>query len=441
MLLASDTQLNTRSYYEASVSRPALLPLLQENLTADVVVVGAGFAGLTSALELAERGYKVIVLEADRICSGASGRNGGQAIAGFASGQGPYESQLGMPAAKQAWGMSLEALDLLDQRILKHSIDCDRVHGYLYVADRKSKARQLEKDMRELRQNYGFETEFLSGSDVKQHIDSPLYEASAYEKRSGHLHPLKYGLGLASAAQSVGVRIFEKSAVIKLDRGASVAAQVVAHTAQGSVKASYGVLAGNYTLPEYGSQVAPELASRIMPVGTYIIGTAPIDPALAKQLIPSNASVCDNNFVLDYFRFSADHRLLFGGRVSYTTLSPPNLQGIMQARMAKVFPQLADTPVEFVWGGFVDISMNRALDFGRLKDSPNVFYLQGFSGHGVAATGLGGKLVAEAVAGQAERFDVFAQLQHRAFPGGASLRMPMLTAGMSWYRLRDALGW
>ncbi len=437
MLLASDTQLNTRSYYEASVNRPALLPSLRETLLADVVVVGAGFAGLTSALELAERGYSVIVLEADRICSGASGRNGGQAIAGFASGQQPYESQLGMPAAKQAWAMSLEAIDLIDQRIAKHGIECDRVHGYLYVADRASKARELERDMRELRQAYGFETEFLGGSDVRRHIGSPLYAASAYEKRSGHLHPLKYGLGLARAAQAAGVKIFEKSAVLRMERGA----QVVAHTAKGSVKASYAVLAGNYTLPEYGPQVAPELARRIMPVGTYIIGTAPLDPALVKALIPSNASVCDNNFVLDYFRFSADQRLLFGGRVSYTTLTPPRLQAVMQARMAKVFPQLAQIPIEFVWGGFVDISMNRALDFGRLPQSPNIFYLQGFSGHGVAATGLGGKLVAEAVAGQAERFDVMARLQHHAFPGGERLRMPMLAVGMSWYRLRDALGW
>lgn len=231
--------------------------------------------------------------------------------------------------------------------------------------------------------------------------------------------------------------IFEKSAVCKLDRGD----KVQAHTSQGSVKASYCVLAGNYTLPEYGPQVAPELASRIMPVGTYIIGTAQVDPALATKLIPSNAAVCDNNFVLDYFRFSADHRLLFGGRVSYTTLTPPRLQAIMQARMLQVFPQLASVPIEFVWGGFVDISMNRALDFGRLSGSNNVFYLQGFSGHGVNTTAIGGKLVAEAIAGQAERFDVLAKLQHRAFPGGASLRMPLLTLGMGWYRLRDALGW
>jgi gamma-glutamylputrescine oxidase len=437
MLLASDTQLNTRSYYEASVQRPATLAPLQEEVVADVVVVGAGFAGLTAALELAERGFSVVVLEADRICSGASGRNGGQAIVGFASGQGPYEAQLGLPTAKWVWQMSLEAIELIDQRIAKHEIDCDRVHGYLYVADRTSKAKALRRDMDELRKAYGFETEFLSGPELRKHIDSPLYAASAYEKTSGHLHPLKYGLGLARVAQAAGVRIYEHSAALRLDRGE----QPVVYTAQGRVRARFVVLAGNYTLAEYGPQLAPNLASRIMPVGTYIIGTAPVDPAIAGQLIPSNAAVCDNNFVLDYFRFSADHRLLFGGRVSYTTLTPPRLQAVMQARLAQVFPQLAVVPIDFVWGGFVDISMNRALDFGRLPACPNVYYLQGFSGHGVAATGLGGKLVAEAISGQAQRFDVMAKLQHHAFPGGAQLRMPLLALGMSWYRLRDALGW
>jgi gamma-glutamylputrescine oxidase len=276
----------------------------------------------------------------------------------------------------------------------------------------------------------------FSGKQVGQHIQSDLYHASAFEKKSGHLHPLKYGLGLAAAAKAAGVKIYERSAVVKLDRGATV----VAHTAQGSVKAQFAVLAGNYTLPEYGPAVAPELSRKIMPVGTYIIGTEPLKPSQTQRLIPSNASVCDNNFVLDYFRFTADHRLLFGGRVSYTTLTPPSLQAVMQARLGKVFPELKNAAIEHVWGGFVDISMNRAPDFGRLAQHPNIFYLQGFSGHGVAATGLGGKLVAQAIAGQAERLDVMAQLSHRAFIGGAPLRMPLLALGMSWYRLKDALG-
>ena len=197
------------------------------------------------------------------------------------------------------------------------------------------------------------------------------------------------------------------------------------------------MLAGNCTLSEYGPKVAPEINARIMPVGTYMIGTAPLDAALCRQLIPSNAAACDNNFILDYFRFSADHRMLFGGRVSYTTQTPLNLRALMARRMATVFPQLKGVPVEFLWGGFVDISMNRAPDFGRLGQ--NVYYLQGFSGHGVALAGLGGQLVAQAVAGQAERFDVFASLQHRRFPGGPLLRKPSLVLGTLYHRLRDLL--
>ena len=209
-------------------------------------------------------------------------------------------------------------------------------------------------------------------------------------------------------------------------------------TAQGVVSARFGVLAGNCMLPEYGPRVAPEITPRIMPVGTYIIGTAPIEQGLSERLVAHNAAVCDNNFVLDYYRFSAERRMLFGGRVSYTTRTPPNLKAVMAKRMGEVFPDLQGTPVDYVWGGFVDISMNRAPDFGRLGD--NLYYLQGFSGHGVALTGLAGQLVAEAVVGQAERFDVFTRLKHREFPGGAWLRTPSLALGMLWHRMKDAMG-
>ncbi len=430
-LLQSDTQLNQQSYYEASVVRPLLLASLQTDLVADVVVVGAGFSGLSAAIELAKRGFKVVVLEADRVCSGASGRNGGQTIVGYASGQGPFEEQLGRELARQVWGMSLEAIDLVDQRIAEFAVECDRVHGYMYVADSPRKARELEADVRSMERDYGFVSTWAEGADVQKHIGSERYHACAYETRSGHLHPLKYGLGLARAAQMLGVQIFEKSAVLAMERGATVTAR----TAQGQVRAKFALLSGNCTLPAYGPAIAPELAARAMPVGTYIVGTAPMDAERAAALLPQNAAVCDNNFVLDYFRLSADYRMLFGGRVSYTTSTPRNLQETMAQRMAKVFPTLKGVPIEFVWGGFVDISMNRAPDFGRLGD--NIYYLQGFSGHGVALTGLAGKLVANAMAGEAEQFEIFSRLKHRKFPGGALLRTPSLVLGTLYHRLRD----
>ena len=433
MLLDSDVQLNQHSYYEATAQRDLPAAPLQGALQCDVVVVGGGFSGLSSAISLAQRGYSVVVLEADQICSGASGRNGGQAIVGYASGQGPLESQLGKADAKRAWQMSIEAIDLIAQRRAEFAIDCDWVDGYLYVADSARKARALAADFEVLKTDYGFSVDFVEGADVRKHIDSPRYCAAAYEQKSGHLHPLKYGLGLARAARSLGVQIFEKSPVLGLQRGA----KLLASTAQGSVTAKFAVLAGNCTLAEFGPAVAPELRQRIMPVGTYIVASAPLPQAVYERLLPANPAVCDNNFVLDYFRFSADRRMLFGGRVSYSTRTPRNLKQAMAQRMAKVFPELAHTPVDYVWGGFVDISMNRAPDFGRLGD--NLFYLQGFSGHGVALTGLAGHLVAQAIAGQAERFDVFSRLQHRSFPGGSLLRTPSLVLGMAYHQLMDLL--
>ena len=432
-LLQSDALLKRQSYYEASVTRAALQPSLNGEVKTDVVVVGAGFAGLSAAIELAQRGFKVAVVEADRVCSGASGRNGGQVIVGFASGQQVFEQQLGLGAARQAWDMSLEAIDLIDQRIAQFGIDCERKNGYLYVADSVRKAKALDAEMDAMEKSYGLATVRAHGAAVRSFIDSPRYVASAYETRSGHLHPLKYGLGLAQAALGMGVQIYENTAALSITQDAGVCLR----TEHGQVRARYALLAGNCTLPALGPQLAPSIAARVMPVGTYIVATERLDPALVQRLIPSGAAACDNNVVLDYFRFSQDARLLFGGRVSYSSRTPARLQQRMAARMATVFPQLRGTPIEFTWGGFVDISMNRAPDFGRL--GKNVYYLQGFSGHGVALTGLAGQLVAQAMAGEAARFELFSRLQHRDFPGGPLLRAPSLVLGMLYHRLKDYL--
>lgn len=435
-----DVDLAKQSYYAATVQRTQRFPKLEGSVNCDVAVVGAGLAGLSAAIELADRGYSVAVLEAKEVGWGASGRNGGQALAGLACDQATVEAQLGMTDARRIWAMTLEAIALIQERCSRFDIDCDWQSGYLSVAVNARKAKVLRQWQDHMQAEYAFPTQWIDGTDMASWIDSPRFHSGVFDATSGHLNPLKYSLGLARAAASLGVNIFEHSAVKALKQGDTIHLQ----TELGAVRAGAVLLAGNV----YLQGLAPVLQRRIMPVGTYIVTSERLDPALANRLVPCKAAVCDTNFVLDYFRLTPDHRVLYGGRVSYSTSTPRDLEASMQKRMAATFQQLKNTRIEYSWGGFVDISMNRAPDFGRLPPlagsghahSPaNVYYLQGFSGHGLALTGLAGKLVAEAIDGNAERFDTFSRIRHRSFPGGKWLRTPALVAGMAYYRLRDML--
>ncbi|NDY90515.1 NAD(P)/FAD-dependent oxidoreductase [Ideonella livida] len=430
-LLSTDQNLARDSYYAATAPRTHHHAPQAGETTADVAIVGGGLAGLSAALELAQAGRSVVVLEARQVGWGASGRNGGQAIHGLACDQTTIEDQLGMEAARQVWGMSLEALTLLRQRLTTHAIDCDWQAGYLGVATKPGKSAELAAWAERMDRLYGARYTLIGPADLRSWIDSPRYHSGLHDPESGHLHPLKYALGLARAAQQAGARLHEDSPVTALQALPGGGHRL--QTPQGVVRAGQVLLAGNV----YLQGVAPALEARIMPVGTYIVCSEPLDPALVRRLIPSRSAVCDNNFVLDYFRFTADHRMLYGGRVSYSTLTPPRLAESMRQRMVGTLPALSHARITHAWGGFVDITMNRAPDFGRL--APDLYYLQGFSGHGLALTGLAGKLVAEAMTGDAGRFDVFARLRHRPFPGGRLLRTPALVLGMAWYRLRDLL--
>ena len=431
-----DSELTRHSYYAATAPRHEAHAPLQGSAECDVAIVGGGLAGLSAAIELADRGMSVRLLEAREIGFGASGRNGGQAIHGLACDQGVIEGQLGETEARRVWDMSIEALDLIRQRIARFGIDCDWRDGFLGVAVNDRKARELMDWADRTEAIYGYTTRRIPRAELPQWIASPRYAAAIHDPRSGHLHPLKYTRGLARAAASLGVQLHEQSAVISVEPGERPRLR----TAQGELRARQVLLAGNV----YMRDLAPQIESRIMPVGTYIVASEALDAARAKALIPCGAAVCDTNFVLDYFRTSADHRVIYGGRVSYTTATPMNLADSMRQRMVQTFPQLQGVKAEYAWGGFVDISLNRAPDFGRLPaalgaSGANIYYLQGFSGHGLALTGLAGKLVAEAIAGDASRFDTFARIRHRPFPGGRLLRMPALVLGTAWYRLRDAL--
>ena len=436
-LLDTDRELTRDSYYVHSAPAWAPSPPLQGEVDCDVAVVGAGLAGLSAALELASRGQSVTVLEAQQVGFGASGRNGGQAIHGLACDMSVIEAQLGHDEARRVFEMSIDALDLIRQRIARHGIACDWQDGFLSVATSPRKAQALCAWARHMADVYGYPMDVAPPGRTREWIDSPRYHGAVHDPRSGHLHPLKYTQGIALAALAAGVRLHEHTPVTALRPGATVTLE----TPQGRVRARQVLLAGNV----YLQGLAPLLAARIMPVGTYIVCTETLDPHLLHSLIPSRSAVCDTNVVLDYFRPTADQRMLYGGRVSYSTATPRDLAGSLQRRMVATFPQLATARIAHAWGGFVDITMNRAPDFGRLPPpSPghaaNIYYLQGFSGHGLALTGLAGQLVAQAMTGDASRLDVFARLRHRAFPGGPLLRMPALVLGMAWYRLRDLLG-
>lgn len=415
------------SYYAASARPAPQRSALTGSAECDVCVVGGGIAGCSAALHLAERGYSVVLLEQHRIGWGASGRSGAQAIHGVASGQGKLERLIGRDPARAVWDVTIEGLALMRALIARYRIECDWVDGTMLTALKARHDRELRRELEELQERLQYRSvRYMPRDEVCSLLATRRYLSALYDSNGGHLHPLNYTLGLAAAAERAGVRIHEDTRALGF-----TSARV--RTPAGEVRARYLVLCGNV----YLGNTAPALTRKIMAVGTHIIATEPLGAQLAQRLIANNAAVSDMNWVLDYFRRSADHRLLFGGRVSYSGLAAFEVPRATRARMLAVFPQLADAQVEYSWGGHVDITLNRAPHFGRLM--PNVYFLQGFSGHGIALTGIAGKLVAEAIAGQAERFDVFARIPHRDFPGGALLRRPLLVLAMLYYRLRDLL--
>jgi len=418
------------SYYSATRhAAPSHAPLAGE-VECDVCVVGGGIAGCSAALHLAERGYRVVLLEAAHIGWGASGRSGAQALFGLAAGEEKTEALVGREDARRIWDMTVEGLDLMRELIARHGIDCDYVPGQMHVAVRPRQVDELRSWVDLIHARYDYRSlRFVPREELRGIVASERYLAGTYDANSAHLHPLNYTLGIAAAASRAGVQIHEGSRALGYEAGEAVTVR----TAHGRVRCRHLALCGNAWLGD----TAPALARRIMPVGTYIVATEPLGAERARALVANDAAVTDINWILDYFRLSRDHRLLFGGRVSYSGLDPFNTVHATRQRMLRVFPQLADARIEYSWGGYVDITLNRAPDFGRL--APNVYYAQGFSGHGIVLTGIAGKLLAEAVAGTAERFDVFARIRHREFPGGALLRRPALVLAMAWYRLRDLL--
>lgn len=417
------------SYYAATANPSPEHPVLEGEVDADVCVVGGGFTGLAAALHLAERGYDVVLLEAARVGWGASGRNGGQMISGFSRGIRSLEGRAGRDDARRLWNLAEEAKAVVRERVARHRIQCDLKSGYLLAAYKPGHVDWMRAEAETLGRDYGYGAlRVLSKGEVAAMLGTGRYHGGVLDADSGHLHPLNYALGLAAAAGAAGVRIFEGSRVLAFEREA----QPGVRAARGAVRARYVIICCN----AYLGGLVPKLSRTIMPVGACMSATEPLGFERARGLIRDDIAVCDSKFVVDYYRLSADHRLLFGGGATYNDRVPRDLKRFMRRLILKVFPQLEDVRIDFAWTGDVAITVSRFPNLGRL--APDVFFAQGFSGQGVALTSLAGKLLAEAVAGTAERFDVFARLKHLPFPGGP-FRKPILVLATTYYRLRDLI--
>ena len=425
---------HANSYYAATRSRSLNCAKLEGSVNADVCIIGGGFSGLNTAIELAERGLSVIVLEARKIGWGASGRNGGQLIRGVGHGVEQFESVIGTSGVRDLKLMGLEAVEIVRQRVEKYQIDCDLTWGYCDLANKPAHVEGFQEDYEELKSlGYRHEMRMLRKDEMASVVGSSLYAGGMIDMGSGHLHPLNLAIGEGLAAQSLGVRLFEGSAVTRIDYGS----EVRVHTASGEVRAKTLVLACN----AYMNDLNPELGGKILPAGSYVIATEQLGESAARQLIPQNMALCDQRVTVDYFRLSADNRLLFGGACHYSGRDPADIAAYMRPKMLKVFPHLADVKIEYQWGGMIGIGANRLPQIGRLKDHANVFYAQAYAGHGVNATHLAGKLLGEAITAQhSSGFDIFAKVPHMTFPGGKHLRSPLLALGMLWYRAREAAG-
>ncbi|MBB3103094.1 NAD(P)/FAD-dependent oxidoreductase [Azomonas macrocytogenes] len=421
------------SYYAATLNRQLGFASLEGDFQADICVIGGGFTGLNTAIELAERGFSVILLEARRIGWGASGRNGGQLIRGIGHDVKRFLPLLGAEGVNELKRMGLAAVDIVRQRIQQHAIDCDLTWGFCDLANKPRHLDALAEDHAELtRQGYSHPLRLLSRAELGEVINSGRYLGGLLDMGSGHLHPLNLALGEAAAANSLGVQVFERSPVTRIGYGA----KPVVHTARGRVTANTLVLACNAHL----GRLQPQLSGKVLPAGSYMIATERMPKSFCHELLPMNAAVCDQKMPLDYFRLSADGRLLFGGACHYSGRDPKDIGAYMLPKMLNVFPQLLGIHLEYAWGGMIGIGANRLPQIGRLPEQPNIYYAQAYAGHGLNVTHLAGRLLAEAIAGQqGGGFDLFARVPHPTFPGGPHLRSPLLALGMLWYRLKDLL--
>lgn len=426
----SEAQNHVDSWYAASANRLLEFPALVGKKRTDVCIIGGGYTGLSSAIHLRKRGYRVVLLEARRVGWGASGRNGGHVGTGQRADQQTLERLVGPERARALWDLGLEAVQTVCDLTDEFAIDCELGLGNLHVASCAGDARAMRVEAEHLQNTYNYDRiRYVDRAELGELTSGQGFHGATLNMGARHLHPLNYALGLASAAAALDASLHEGSRVTGYNEGE----KIEVFTELGSVETDFLLLACN----GYLERLEPRTAGRIMPINNYMLATERLPEATAERLIRDRTSMSDSRFVVNYWKLSADNRLLFGGGETYTRRFPADIRGFVRPYMLKIYPELEDTRIEYGWGGTLAITMNRMPDFGRL--SPHVYYAHGYSGHGVPIATLAGKLAAEAIAGQAERFDVMAQVPSPRFPGGTLLRWPGLVAGMLFFALRDRL--
>ncbi|TBV00039.1 NAD(P)/FAD-dependent oxidoreductase [Stutzerimonas kirkiae] len=418
------------SYYAASANPAPSRPPLEGDLHTDVCVIGAGYTGLSTALFLLEHGFKVVVLESARVGFGASGRNGGQIVNSYSRDLDTIERSASRRHAELIGAMAFEGGQIIRERVERYRIDCDLKDGGIFAAITSKQLRHLEAQQK-LWARYGYDRlELLDAQAIRRSVASERYLGGMLDLGGGHIHPLNLALGEAAAVESLGGVIYEQTPALSIERGENP----LIHTPRGKVTARFVVVAGN----AYLGNLLPELTAKSMPCGTQVIATEPLSSEQAASLIPQDYCIEDCNYLLDYYRLSADKRLIYGGGVVYGARDPADIQAIIRPKMLKTFPQLQSVSIDYAWTGNFLLTLSRLPQVGRLGS--NIYYSQGCSGHGVTYTHIAGKILAEALRGQAERFDAFASLPHYPFPGGHSLRVPLSALGAMYYSLRDRLG-
>ena len=430
LLYSNDTKgAFPRSWYAATAHERTPAPQLRGDAAADICVVGGGFTGLSAALHLAERGYSVALIEAHRVGFGASGRNGGQLGSGQRVEQTDLEKMVGDAEARKLWELAENAKDLVKQLISKHNIDCDLKPGIAHATFSASETAHEHAYVEHLQSRYGYDQiTALSEEALSAVCPSPRYKGGSLDMGAAHLHPLNYALGLARACEKAGVTFYENTHVHHIEDGA----KVTVRCDTGRVLADHVILAANGYLGGLNRRVA----GRVMPINNFIAATEPLGEDAARVLT-KDIAVADSKFVVNYFRLSSDNRLLFGGGESYG-YKFPDIDKTVRKPMIDIYPHLKDIRFDYTWGGTLAITMKRLPYVARL--APNILSASGYSGHGVGTATQAGKLMADAIAGEATGFDTMARIPNTPFPGGAALRTPLLTLAMTWYALRDRLG-